>query len=230
MIKPRRISAAQLRNWGAAFLVIAAVLALPAMWRRDLAAGRDQLPSEAVVQYIHDGDTIALENGEKVRYLGIDAPEVGHRGNPSDCFGRKAKNANFKMVLGKKISLRYSSETRDRYGRLLAWVFLPDGTNVNLEMVKFGNAWIYNSHHNINREMFEELLRAQREAIHDRRGLWGACSAEPEPTYIANTNTYIFHRPGCPLGRETSPRHMVMFSDRLCAFSEGYSPCRECKP
>lgn len=195
-----------------------------------LAAGAARLPSEAAVTFVCDGDTIVLEGGEKVRYLGIDAPETGHDGEPSGCYAQKARKANMGMVLGKRITLRRGIETRDRYGRLLAWVFLPDGTCVNIEMIRSGDAWVYRSGENADLEMFPTLLAAQRDAIANRRGIWGACSAKPARVYFANLKTYVFHRPECTLGRAISFRHRISFTDRLSAFSEGFSPCRVCKP
>ncbi len=193
------------------------------------AAGLARLPAEASVGFVSDGDTIILDDGEKVRYLGIDAPEIGHGGDPSECYAQKSRKANIAMVIGKKITLRYGIEKRDRYGRLLAWVFLPDGTCVNIEMVRSGNAWVYRNGEK-DREMLPTLLKAQREAISNRRGIWGACTSRPSPVYCGNLKTYTFHRPGCPLGREISQRHKISFADRLDAFSEGFSPCRVCKP
>ncbi|MFZ2444972.1 MAG: thermonuclease family protein [Syntrophobacteraceae bacterium] len=211
--------------------VIALILFIPAIvaaaslgW----AAGAGRVPSEAVVRFVIDGDTIVLDTGEKVRYLGIDAPEKGHGGESSDCYGRKARKANSGMVLGKKIMLRYDGEKHDRHGRLLAYVHAPDGTCVNVEQVKSGNAWIYTTPG--RSEMFPELLKAQREAIGERRGLWGACPVDPAPAYVANRRSYVFHRPECRLGRKMSARGRTRLPDRWSALSEGFHPCRVCRP
>jgi micrococcal nuclease len=134
------------------------------------------------------------------------------------------------MVLGKKIILRYGQQVHDRYGRLLAWVHLPNETCVNLELARSGNAWVYRMNEYTESEMLTGLLKAQREAITKRVGLWGACSVKPAPSYFGNRNTHVFHRPECPLGREISPRHKARFTDRFEAFSEGSSPCRVCRP
>lgn len=186
------------------------------------------LPAAGKVEHVLDGDTIILETGEKVRYLGIDAPETGHRGEPSQCHGRKAKEANARRVLGKKVALRYAGETHDQYGRLLAYVHGPDGACVNVELVRAGYAWIYRTPG--AEDMFAELLGAQREAITKREGLWGACPVRTAPYYIGNIGTYVFHRPRCPLGREMSVRSRVRFQGRWQPLYEGYHPCRSCRP
>ena len=185
-------------------------------------------PLEGKVQAVYDGDTVRLETGENVRYLGMDAPEVAHSREPADCFGDAARRANAIMVLGKKVTLRYEGETVDHYGRLLAYVFLPDGTCVNLEMVKSGNASIYRTVERFG--MLPEFIRAQREAIKERRGLWGACPVKPAAAYFGNIHTFVFHRPECEFGREISALNRTRFPDRWAALDEGFSPCRACKP
>ena len=185
-------------------------------------------PYEGKVQAVFDGDTVRLETGEKVRYLGMDAPEVAHSGEPADCFGYAARKANSAMVLGKKVFLRYEGTDADHYGRLLAYVFLADGTCVNLEMVKSGNACVYRTSEGFG--MLPEFIRAQREAIMARRGLWGACPARPAAVYLGNSRTFVFHRQECEYGREMSERNTTRFADRWSALGEGFSPCRVCKP
>ncbi len=194
------------------------------------AAESARLTAEATVTLVCDGDTIVLDSGEKVRYLGIDAPETGHGGDPSECYAQKSRKTNIAIVLGKRITVRYGIEKRDRYGRLLAWVFLPDGTCVNFEMVRSGSAWVYRKGENADLELLPGLLEAQREAILNRSGLWEACSATPSPVYFGNLKTFVFHRPRCLLGSETSRLNQISFADRLRAFSEGFSPCRICRP
>jgi micrococcal nuclease len=188
----------------------------------------EERPYEGKVQAVFDGDTVQLETGEKVRYLGMDAPEVAHNGEPADCFGYAARRANSAMVLGKGVFLRYEGKDVDHYGRLLAYVFLADGTFVNLEMVKSGNACVYRTAESFG--MLPEFISAQREAIKDHRGLWGACPVRPATVYLGNSHTFVFHRPECEYGREMSERNTTRFADRWSALSEGFSPCRVCKP
>jgi micrococcal nuclease len=188
----------------------------------------EQFPSEGKVRAVFDGDTVLLETGERVRYLGIDAPELGHNGEPSECFGEKAGEANSKMVLGKRVELRYDARKRDDYGRLLAFVFLSDGTCVNLELIKSGNAWVYGKAEGFG--MLPVFLEAQCDAVKNRRGLWGACQVKPAAAYLGNKRTFVFHRSECELGREMSSRNRVRFMDRWVALNTGFSPCRVCKP
>ena len=85
--------------------------------------------SEFHVRHVIDGDTIELDNGEKVRYIGIDAPEERHRlGNEwvydPEPYAEEAARENRKLVEGKKVRLEYDEEKRDKYGRLLAYVYV----------------------------------------------------------------------------------------------------------
>ena len=82
----------------------------------------------AFVRYVIDGDTIVLKKGTKVRYRGINSPEIPHNKNKSgEPFGWAATKRNRQLVQGRLVRLVQDDEKRDRFGRLLAYVFLPDG-------------------------------------------------------------------------------------------------------
>jgi len=112
------------------------------------------------VRWVADGDTIVLTDGERVRYAGINAPEIAHDGEPGEPYGDEARAFNKKLVLGRWLNLELAEESRDHYGRLLAYVFLEDGTFVNGELVQQGYA------HLIRRQSkalyWERLLNLQR--------------------------------------------------------------------
>lgn len=125
-----------------------------------------------VVERVVDGDTIVLSGGEHVRYIGVDTPEIGRNGRPSECFAEEATRRNAELVLGKRVSLITDKEDRDRYGRLLRFV-LVEGKNVNLTLVEEGYAKrIYVAPNNA---MQEQLTQAERVAKHSGLGLWSAC-------------------------------------------------------
>ena len=89
---------------------------------------------EFVVSRVIDGDTIELIDGIKIRYIGINTPEVNQPG------GKEATEANRALVEGEKVRLEYDVQQQDKYGRTLAYVSLEDGTFVNAELVKQGYA------------------------------------------------------------------------------------------
>jgi micrococcal nuclease len=127
-----------------------------------------------------DGDTIEIENGEKVRYIGIDTPEIVDPRKPVQCFGAEASKKNKELVEGKMVRLEKDVTDKDKYGRLLRYVWvdnLSTGSGqalfVNLELVKQGFAT--SSTYPPNVKYQKEFLAAEKEAKESKRGLWGAC-------------------------------------------------------
>jgi micrococcal nuclease len=135
---------------------------------------------------------------------------------------------NRRLVLKKEIRLEYGPEKRDRYDRMLAYVFLNNGLFVNGELVKQGLAKVL--YHGPRMERFEELLQLQREAIKDSRGIWAKALKESDDHYRGQIHTRRFHRLDCPLGKSIAPKNLIHFQSKKEAYWQGYSPCRTCKP
>jgi len=182
---------------------------------------------EYVVNKIIDGDTIRLDTGETVRYLGIDAPEVYVKGKGAEFYARDAARYNRKLVLMKKVRLEYDIEKKDQYGRLLAYVFVKN-TFVNAELVKLGYAKVMIKPPNLKHK--DLLLNNQKKAMAEERGLWQEKKKETEKIYTGNKRTYILHRPSCPEADKISKKNRIIFRSRFDAIKVGYSPCRKCKP
>ena len=127
-------------------------------------------PQAALVVRIVDGDTLVLAGGAKVRVLGIDAPEMERDGRPADFLAHKAKAVLTDLTLNKTIALEYDRLRYDHYGRLLAYIRLPDHTLVNAELVRQGLARVYFITPNLRYQ--KVLLTAQQEAIGAQRGVW----------------------------------------------------------
>jgi micrococcal nuclease len=125
----------------------------------------------AVVEYVHDGDTLFLEDGRKVRLLGINTPEIG---DAEECWGpHAASELRGLLPEGQTVWVLEDVEPLDQYGRSLLFLFLPDGTNVNVEMVRVGAAEI--EQYSPNWLYTDELHAAEDAAYADRVGLWGQC-------------------------------------------------------
>jgi len=125
----------------------------------------------ALVARAVDGDTVVLVGGERVRYIGVDTPELHHPKRPVEAYAREAWAFNRRLVEGKQVRLEFDVQRRDRYGRLLAYVFLEDGTFVNAELIQQGYAQILTIPPNVKYQ--ERFLVWQRQAREARRGLWG---------------------------------------------------------
>jgi len=138
--------------------------------------------TEAEVVRVIDGDTIEVSiDGEiyKVRYIGIDTPETVHPEKPVEWMGPEASAANKELVGGKTVYLEKDVSETDKYGRLLRYVFLADGTFVNAELVRLGYAQVSTYPPDVKyQDLFLEMQREAREA---ERGLWGPTPV-PEPT------------------------------------------------
>jgi micrococcal nuclease len=131
----------------------------------------------ARVERVVDGDTVVVRVGgrrERVRYIGMDTPETVKPSTPVQCWGPRAHDDNARLVAGRDVLLRFDRETRDRYGRLLAYVYRrSDGLFVDAQLVRLGDARTLTIPPNTAHE--GELARLQTAARTAGRGLWGAC-------------------------------------------------------
>jgi endonuclease YncB( thermonuclease family) len=180
------------------------------------------------VKFVYDGDTILLSNGEKVRYLGIDSPEIDHEGGKSDPLAWDARRVNLEILKKHQVRLEFDIEKRDRYDRLLAYVFMDDGRLISELMVLKGYAHVLRIKPNF--KYWERLLVAQRKAMKEGVGIWGLKIKEDPAGYIGNVESFVFHRKDCRFGKQTSVKNSRLFKKRNEAFFQGFSPCRRCKP
>ncbi len=127
----------------------------------------------ATVTHVTDGDTIrVLIDGrrERVRYIGIDTPETRHSRRGPQPFADEATEANRRLVAGRQVRLVLDASERDRYGRLLAYVYLRDGTFVNARLVEEGFARVLTVPPNVRHAALFRKLEAR--ARRSGRGLW----------------------------------------------------------
>ncbi len=177
------------------------------------------------VKDVIDGDSIVLQNGYEVRYIGIDTPELDQP------FYKEAKNFNAEMVEKKTIRLRTEYQQGDpkNYtdGRLLAYVYVGD-LFVNAEMIKKGLARLYpfRSHPTY----IDTFCFLQKQARKQKIGIWSVPVSEKEKFYIGNKKSFRFHRPDCKYALQMAERNKIVFKTREEALDSCYSPCRYCKP
>ena len=144
-------------------LLVVLALALPALAQSAL---------EGTVVRVVDGDTIHVRLGErleKVRYIGVNTPEVHHPTRGEEPGGRTAAAVNGQLVSGRRVRLELDAQSRDRFGRLLAYVWV-DATMVNAELVRRGVAQVMTVPPNVRYQAL--FVRLQREAREAGRGLW----------------------------------------------------------
>jgi endonuclease YncB( thermonuclease family) len=119
-----------------------------------------------------DGDTIRLDNGQTVRYIGIDTPETVHPTKGVECFGQEAKVRNIELVLNKTVRLEKDVSETDRYGRWLRYVYVDD-TLINRTLVAEGFAVSSSYPPDIAKQsLFQDAQQSARSA---NVGLWSGC-------------------------------------------------------
>ena len=142
------------------------------------------------ISHFTDGDTIAINmNGkvENVRFIGIDTPETHKPNTPVQCFGPAAAAFTKSSIGSQKVRLESDSLStdRDRYNRLLRYVYLPDGTLLNKKLIQGGFAFYY-PYFPFTKS--DEFAAAQAQAKNSAKGLWASC--QPTPTdgggYVSN--------------------------------------------
>ena len=165
--------------------LFAFVLAVAVFAACGRAAGDVDLPrGSGVVTNQTDGDTVRVRiNGgdESVRLIGIDTPETHGRNGLVECFGKEAaKHLTSLIPNGTVVRLVRDVEARDRYGRLLAYVYrAEDDLFVNLAMARDGYADVLTYPPNVAHA--SEFVAAVADARNDNRGLWSACGSADVP-------------------------------------------------
>src|SRR3989339_866272 len=141
------------------------------------------LPSPVLHRIIRvvDGDTVVVNinnKDETIRLIGINSPEVRDPRKPVECFGKEASTKAKEILTGKNVRIENdpTQGDKDKYKRLLRYIFLEDGTNFNKLMIEEGYAFEYT--YNIPYKYQEEFKEAQRLAEINKKGLWadGACN------------------------------------------------------
>lgn len=150
------------------FFVLMAVLLLPVA---AAAAELKQGPSARVVVVV-DGDTVELDNGMKVRLVGIQAPKLplGRPGFEAWPLADEAKAALENLIMGARVTLRYGGRQVDRHGRQLTHLYTGDGVWVQGELLRLGMARVYSFRD--NRALVGAMLAIEGEARAQRRGIW----------------------------------------------------------
>jgi len=139
--------------------------------------GKSYTYDDIFVKRAVDGDTLVLESGERVRLIGIDTPEMHESGKlyrdsrrtgmdirTIQALGKRSYEFTRKLLENQRVRLEFDVEKRDKYKRLLGYVFLKDGTFANAEIVKQGYASLMTYPPNVKYvDLFKKLYKAARE-------------------------------------------------------------------
>lgn len=179
------------------------------------------------VRWVVDGDTIILADGQKVRYIGINAPELAREDHVEEPYAEEASRFNARLIMHKQVRLEFDIEPNDRFQRRLAYIFLNDGTFVNAEMLSQGYAYLLYVRPNV--KYVDVLLDAQRAAMSAKRGIWSTWQ-EQDAIYVGNKRSRRFHLPACSSGKRIKPTNRIIFKKKWNAFWQGYAPAGRCLP
>lgn len=186
-------------------------------------------PTPYNVVKVIDGDTVdVMVNGkkERIRMIGVNTPETVDPRKPVECFGKEASNKAKSLLVGKKVSLEKDDTQgdRDKYSRLLRYVVLADGTNVNLSMIKEGYAYEYT--YNLPYKYQSDFKNAQKLAMDQKKGLWGAtCQKTTSGAVKKPTNSTA--TPSSPVSTVTPPAATSIPSNNSCTIKGNISSSKE---
>lgn len=179
----------------------------------------------AVCTKVVDGDTIYLDNGEKVRFVGVNTPERGVEGYIT------SKNFVQKLCLNKEVGIDVDdSKHTDKYGRTLG-VVIVDGKNVNEMLLKEGLAEVmYIPPSEFNPYDWAGSSTHVASSSSTSTDIASSSSSSDSGNYIANANTGKFHYASCNHAQKIKDYNKVYLSSRDEAISQGYVPCKVCNP
>ena len=175
------------------------------------------------------GDTLRLAGGKTLHYVGLQAPPIQSKIPLIRQYGQSSFEFNRSLVEGKKIAIEWDAQIRDDHGNLIGYVFLEDGTFVNLKILQNGHARLRMPPP--NKRYAADLRGAELEARRDKRGLW---KEEPEnpyikSEYIGEKNTKIYYFPTSLELDRIPEANLVTFRSRVDAKAAGYRACSTCK-
>lgn len=151
-----------------------------------------------------DGDTFKIESGETVRLIGIDTPETVHPSKPVQCYGKEASLITQELIEGKEIKLEKDVSEKDKYGRLLRYVYVGD-VFVNEYLVREGYAMSSSYPPDIKYQ--DKFVEAQKKAQEESKGLWNTSSCPsptPKPITTPRPTTSTYSQPAPTSAPNTS--------------------------
>jgi endonuclease YncB( thermonuclease family) len=183
------------------------------------------------VDRVIDGDTVVLDGNERVRLIGVDTPETVHPRKAPERYGKEASDFTRRLVEGKRVLVEYepSSGRTDRYGRTLGYIYLPDGSLLNVLIIERGFGHAYTRFPFSKMDQFRAAERRAREL---RAGLWSefeapaaAAAAESSvaPVREARTGGLCVQREECckVCGKGSACGGTCISASRTCSVARG---------
>lgn len=166
------------RGLGCALVVLGLLLAVPTQAKDCLT---DRIDERVRISYVHDGDTLTLQDGRHLRLIGINSPELGRDDTPNEPGALAARDSLRRLVFFNRnqLGLRFDRERRDRHGRLLAHAFLDDGRNLTAVLLEQGQGFALTVPPNTwQAECYHGIADSARG---EHTGLWALPAYAPKP-------------------------------------------------
>lgn len=178
-----------------------------------------------------DGDTIVISylgKEEKVRLIGVDTPESVHSdASKNTPYGKIASDYTKAQLTDKTIQLEFDVQERDKYGRLLAYVYV-DGKMYNKTLLEEGHAKVATFPPNV--KYAEEFQRLEQQAQKEQVGMWQDYVVKTDGNIIGNKNSQKYHQVDCQGAKKINSHNKVWFDTEEEAAAAGYQPCSICMP
>lgn len=176
-----------------------------------------------LVTNIVDGDTLDLENSQRVRLSGINTPETG------ECYYQEAKDKLAELTLDKEVFLEKDRTDTDKYGRLLRYIYYPKGNLVNKILVEEGYADAYDKYKD-DTKRFAILDAAEQRAKKSNLGMWACEDTTSDCLYIYSKNSNKYHKPDCKWVKRISIDNQVCIETQEELAELNLEPCGTCNP
>lgn len=187
------------------------------------------------VTRVVDGDTIVIETGEKVRFILVNTPESVHPdASLNSEFGKLASDYTYNHLHDQTIYLEKDVSDTDRYGRLLRYIYLSDGSFFNEQLVKEGYAQLATFPPDV--KYLDTIQAAETYARENKLGLWAYEDSDEtlvdasEGKYVASVKSDKIHLLDCRHVSSISDNNKIYFKSLEQAYKKDYIPCKACSP
>lgn len=150
-----------------------------------------------------DGDTLDINNSERIRLSGINTPETG------ECYYQEAKEKLAELVLNRDIFLEKDRSDTDKYGRVLRYVYIND-ILVNSLLVEKGYARVYDKY-SYDTKRYDELKAVETIAINNNLGVWSCKDLKEGCLYVSSKSSDTYHKPDCKFAKKIKPENLICF-------------------
>ncbi|MEE9422819.1 MAG: thermonuclease family protein [Gammaproteobacteria bacterium] len=177
-------------QWGA-FFVIGLILVTNPLFAACPAPPSESEP--ATVRFVSDGDTVVFGDQRRVRLIGINTPELGHKGQLNQPLAIRARDRLRQLLLSSnhRVIVKLGQEPQDRHGRWLAHLYLPDGQHIGEQLIREGHGWMVAVTPNITTANC--LKAAENAARESRQGVWSNAFYTPIKSTALKLRTRGFH-------------------------------------